>query len=504
MFAPSSSAALNDERRSARTRKVFEESRGAARWVAALEIALSAVEKAAWDLRNTYEELCRRSLEGWAASKESLANLDAERRARQTELGRMLDVSFTVSKVVLSYRFTSIKSAFLSRAGRERSLAKAHAHNGGRLYRLAERQQGGLVKIGQILAARTDVLPQELTSVLAGLHDAFAPLPFEAVEAALREAWGDRFAEVKVERDPIGSGSIAQVHRIALADGASAAVKVLRPGIRQVLEYDMANLRRVIDALAAYLPDFDVAPVLDEIETQLLREVDFDAEGEALRDMRARTAGMKWVMVPEVLDAWCAPGVLTTSFVEGRRLDEALAERNAEQIADILFTLAELYALQILQWGVIQPDTHPGNFLVTTEDRIALLDFGCARVLSPAFRRDMLACVEAFIKNDDDAVAASLTAMGFVTRSGDIRTLVATSRGLLGAVLAGKDWDPQKLLEMSDSAIDSMLTDPVVTVPQEFIMVGRALLTLGGLFYTHKPDIDFMSILLPILAETYT
>lgn len=504
MFAPTSRAALDDARRAARTQKVFEQSRGAARWVAALEITLSAVEKAAWDLRQTYEELCRRSLAGWAASRESLANLDAERRARQTELGRMLEVSFTVSKVVLSYRFTSIKAAFLSHAGRERALAKAHAHNGRRLYRLAERQQGGLVKIGQILAARTDVLPKELTGVLAGLHDAFAPLPFTEVETALRNAWAERYDTVTVQPEPIGSGSIAQVHRIAFADGTTAAVKVLRPGIRHVLEYDMANLRRVIDALAAYLPDFDVAPVLDEIETQLLREVDFDAEREALRDMRVRTAGMKWVTVPEVLDAWSAPGVLVTSFVEGRRLDEALAERNTEQVADILFTLAELYALQILQWGVIQPDTHPGNFLVTADDRIALLDFGCARTLTPAFRRDMLACVEAFIKNDDEAVAASLTAMGFVTRSGDIRTLVATSRGLLGAVLAGNDWDPQKLLEMSDAAIDSMLADPVVTVPQEFIMVGRALLTLGGLFYTHKPDIDFMSILLPILSETYS
>lgn len=481
--------------RAARTYKVFAESRGAARWVAALEIVLQAVEKAAWDLRRSYEAMLRFSAGTWAESKATAA-------ARQKEFKRLVDVSFTVSKVVLSYRFFAIKSAFLSAQARDAGLARAHRHNGRRLLKLAERQQGGLVKIGQILAARTDVLPKPLTDVLAGLHDAFSPLPFAVVEAALREAWGERYDGVTVSPEPIGSGSIAQVHKVTFADGGEAAVKVLRPGIEQVLRYDIANLRRIIEALAAYLPEFELAPVLDELETQLLREVDFAAEIEAVNDMRARTAGMKWVRVPEVLTEWCAHGVLVTSFAQGRRLDEALQGRDREQVSDILFTLADLYALQVLQWGFIQPDTHPGNFLITEAHELVLLDFGCARTLSPAFRRAMLACVGAFLKGDDEGVAAALAAMGFKTRSGDLRPLVATGRAMLGAVIATNDWDPAKLMALTDQAVDNMLEDPVVVVPQEFIMVGRALLTLGGLYYTHKPEVDFTSILLPILAET--
>lgn len=481
----------------------FRQSRGAARWVAALEVLLGAVERAVWDLRHAYDEMDLLARESWSEMKSAALTFDGERKSTQQELKRLIDVSMTVTKIVLSYRGLAIQSAFLPRHKAEKKLRALHAKNGDRFYRMAERLQGGFIKIGQMVSARTDVLSPEFTAALAPLQDACAPAPWETIEGVLKARWGDRFAAVTLEPVPIGAGSIAQVHKAVLPDGRTVAVKVLRPGIKDILGYDMANLRRVIEALTAYLPGMDVEPVLNEIETQVMREVDFAAERESIARMHALLADWKWIRTPALVDEWSAGDIIVTEFVAGVRLDKALEARPQERKEDLLYRLADLYATKILTWGFFQPDTHPGNFLVTDDDRIVLLDFGCARDLGPEFRQAMLRVIEGFLRNDDDLIGAGLDAMGFRTRSGDPAAMGKLAREMLTAVIASGGWDPENLEAAAFRSLETVLEDPIHSVPQDFIMVGRAVLTLGGLFYTHRPSFNLTEIFLPLLEETY-
>ena len=217
--------------------------------------------------------------------------------------------------------------------------------------------------------------------------------------------------------------------------------------------------------------------------------------------MHKLVSSWKWAGTPALCDEWCAGDVLVTEFVDGVRLDKALETRSDQRRNDLLYTLADLYATQILSWGFFQPDTHPGNFLVTEDDRLVLLDFGCARDLRPEFRAAMLRVIEGFLKNDDDQLGQGLYDMGFRTRSGTPDSLGKLARQVLASVVSVGGWDPETLEAATIQGLETMLEDPLQAVPQEFIMVGRALLTLAGLFYTHRPNFDLTEIFLPLLGE---
>lgn len=495
---------------SSRAARVFRSRSGAARWVAFAEMLLSSVEETVWELRRTYDALLEEAVRGWSEARSSASELNDRRRDLEAELLRLMEIARTVSTVILSYRFTSIGGAFMSRPAYERRLENLHRKNAGRIVRMAEKLQGGMIKVGQMLSARMDLLPKTVTDELAKLQDRVTPMDPETVRAELEAAWGaERLATVAVDPDPVGAASIAQVHRAVLPDGREVAVKVRRPGIETVLRHDMANLRRVLNSLSAYLPDFEIGSVMDEIETQVMKEVDFAAEAESIARAVELMAGIPGIVVPPVVAEWSSDGILVTDFHQGKRIDLFLDEQLAaggggKALNDaVLSRLLEIYARQILEWGFFQPDTHPGNFLVKADGTLVLLDFGCAREISGGFRKNLARVMGAFLAGKDEEAAAVIQELGFRTRSGDTRPLVMVARQLLVSLVSGGGdiWNTDAMKEKLEAAALQLLDDPVVKVPVEAVMVGRALMTIGGVFYSHKPTVDPVKTLLPVIAR---
>ncbi len=492
----------------ARASKVFRNQAGAARWVAFAEMLLSSVEEAVWELRQVYDEIVDEAVRSWTEAKSTTSDLNVRRRDLEAELVRLLSIARTVSTVILSYRFTSIGGAFMSRAGYERRLENLHKKNASRIVHMAEKLQGGMIKVGQMLSARMDLLPKIVTDELAKLQDRVTPLDPETIRLQLEAAWGkERLATVVLDPTPIGAASIAQVHRAILPDGREVAVKVKRPGIDVILRHDMANLRRVLNSLSAYLPDFEIGSVMDEIETQVMKEVDFIAEAQSIDRAVSLMKNLPGVVVPPVIDGWSDNDVLVTEFHKGARIDLALDERAARgdrhQNDAVLSKLLEIYARQILEWGFFQPDTHPGNFLVKEDGTLVLLDFGCAREISHEFRRNLAKVMGAFLGGRDDEAAQVIQDLGFRTRSGDTKPLVLVARQLLTSLMAGGTdiWNTDEMKSKLEDAAFRLLEDPVVKVPVEAVMVGRALMTIGGVFYSHQPKIDPVKTLLPVIAR---
>jgi len=209
--------------------------------------------------------------------------------------------------------------------------------------------------------------------------------------------------------------------------------------------------------------------------------------------------------------------VLVSTFVPGRKitvvLDELAAARDGGDAAGgarldaLLGRLLDVYVRQILVAGVFQADPHPGNFLVTDDDRLVLLDFGCTRALEPEVRERYLALVGAFLAGDAGRVAGLLDALGFRTASGAPDTLHAFAELLLGefrrtAARGGlaNALDPEAVRAQALDALARMQDDPVVRIPAEFVMLGRVFLALGGLFHHYRPALDLAAPILAVLA----
>ena len=475
-----------------------------------LDAFLSAIESTVWELRLTVEELTESTSRGLAGAKADLGDAGF-RLARLTQTGASL------SLVATSYRLHVTKAAFLPRRIAARSLEELHHKNARRLRLAAETHGGAFLKVGQLLSSRPDIVPASYVTELSVLQDAAPQVDFAAVKAALEAELSQPLEEIFLSFDetPIAAASIGQVHRATTKDGLEVAVKVQRPGIAPLVAQDLALLELFLEALAPMLPPMDLGTITREIRSSVMRELDFGAEAADGMAVGRFLAGSPGIVIPEVVESLSTPRVLVTHFVKGRKitdvLDElaALASQGDESAAarrdHILGTVLEMYVRQILEGGRFQADPHPGNLLVTPDDEVVLLDFGCTQSMSPETRKQYLSLVSAFVVNDLEGVVRNLDALGFKTRSGKHDTLLHFAEALLGsfAKTAGEARFPTKEeLEAEARALyGSMERDPVEGLPPEFVMIARVFGTLGGLFMHYRPQIDVTARVLPVVAR---
>ncbi len=478
-------------------------------WLALVDRAIRVVEQAAWDARGV---ACG------AAEQATQLRDDLERDWRRLE--RLTTTGWMLTRVAASYRLHPTRSAFLPERRARRALDALHERNARRFASTSAEQGGGMLKVGQLLSTRPDLLPEAWIAELARLQDAAPPVPFAAVrkrvEGDLGAPIGELFSEFEAE--PVAAASIGQVHRAVTPSGVAVAVKVTRPEIDRWIELDLDLMELFLDAVRPMFPPADYPTIVAEVRSMLRQELDYRTEARMMERLADFFEGREQVVVPRTLPDLCRRGVLVSHFVPGRKitlvLDELCARRDAGDVAAglrldrILALLLETYARQILVAGVFQADPHPGNFLVTEDDRLVLLDFGCTRVLEPEVRDRYLALVGAFLAGDSPRVAALLAELGFATASGAPDTLHAFATLLLGefrAALADASGeaglDPDRMLARFTEVMTRAQEDPVVRIPPEFVMLGRVFLTLGGLFQHYRPAIDYALPLLAVFAE---
>jgi len=276
------------------------------------------------------------------------------------------------------------------------------------------------VKFGQVLSVRPDLVPEDIALELARLQDNVPPFPWEEVARTLDAAYGvphaTRFASI--DRVPVASASVAQVHFAVLPDGREAAVKVLRPGIARVIEEDVALLRVLAGILERVLPDgrrLRPREVVAEFEKTIHDELDLLREAANASQLRRNFADARLLIVPEVYWDWCAREVMVMQRIHGipvnavQRLQEARID-----IPKLARDGVEIFFTQVFRDGFFHADMHPGNIFVAPDGRYCGVDFGIMGTLSDADKDYLAANFMAFFRRDYRRVAIAHIEAGWV------------------------------------------------------------------------------------------
>lgn len=404
--------------------------------------------------------------------------------------------------IIGRYKLHQSRARHLSEERAAAALEKLHRSSARKLYRMCVELRGGVLKVGQFISARMDLLPHAYIEELSGLQDRVPAVAYEDILGVLESELGQPIDELFADFDPepIAAASLAQVHRAVLPDGVPVAVKVQVPGIGEVIETDIAALRILAAAAADLVPQTDMTTICAELARAIRHELDFRTEAESLTEFWLAFEEDDDVVVPEVIEVYSSERVLTMELIEGERMIEFLDGAEPAEQATLFGTLIRVYCEQVLRDGRFQADPHPGNFLVAPGPRLCLLDFGCVGRLSS----DQIAAYKqiamAVLAQDSKQVAELLGRAGFATLDGSSDSLVQFADLMLEQFREGAaDWqhiDPREQLER---AMELARDNPVVEVPAEFVLLGRVFGTLGGLVLHYKPDIDLFKIIAPHL-----
>jgi ubiquinone biosynthesis protein len=359
------------------------------------------------------------------------------------------------------------------------------------------------VKFGQILSLRADLLPRDVLDELRKLQAEVAPLDFGEIRAVVEEELGVSVSEVfsVFEPSPLAAASLSQVHRAVHRDGGPAlAVKVQRPGIREVIETDLRIMRAIAVRVHERSRDMELYNLPEMVRVNggiLLRELDFAREARHMRIARKKMEGIPGIRIPEVFDAHSTERMLVMELVRGNRLGPEAIESLTDPREVARRGLAASVK-QIFEDGFFHADPHPGNAILTDEDDIFIVDWGMVGRLTVSERRDLTELVQAVVEEDPVRLADSI--LKITTRDEEDLDRPALERDLMEIL------DAYAALPLEEVDVGRFLMDMTGTIrthrlrmpPNLGIMI-KALMTAEGLARLIYPELNIVAEIDPMI-----
>ncbi len=381
----------------------------------------------------------------------------------RSPIERLLQLGSLVGRVGASVAVEQLISFVLSGPARQAHQLANLVRNAERIvYSLGE-LKGAAMKVGQMLSLQDSLLPPEVAEVLRALQRQAPPIPFDVVKRQLdAELPGWRNTIRRLEPAAIAAASIGQVHRGVLLDGRPVAVKIQYPGIDEIIEADLVNLRRLLKSLFALFTDADFTPIWGEVRDRLREELDYVNEAENLRRMAELWAGSGDVVIPGVVDEASSRRVLTMEYVAGFTPDEACGDERRQGLRDrwgaVLF---DFFLRGLFEHRFIHADPNLSNFSFLADGRVVVYDFGCVKSVPRSIVKGYRDLSRAVLEGRRADVPALLAAMGVGTASGGpvSEALIAPALDLVLRVLdeerpyrfGGDDELFRRLLEVNAS-----------------------------------------------------
>lgn len=365
--------------------------------------------------------------------------------------------------------------------------------------------EGLLIKIGQILSIRSDLLPHAFIKQMEDLTDHVPPSKWEDIEKILEKEWGGSIYQhiESIEKEAIASASIGEVYQALLKNGTKVAVKVQRPNIQSIVQIDFRTLGMIIWLADHFVPVpkgfINFQMLYKELREVIERELDFAKELEALQSFSNRFSDHDTVKIPNVFPELCTKKVLVMEWVEGIKLTDVEGLKQVEiSRKEIAQKLIELFLPQWLEPGYFHADPHPGNVMISQEGKIILLDFGMVGKISKRDASYFQALIEAFLAKNYKKAVECLAQLGFLLPDADTQAMERLLSELLSFQMSElKNMDLLALkLEMND-----IIQALPIQVPTSFVFLARSVGTIEGILRNVAPEEEPLDLGKPVFMD---
>jgi ubiquinone biosynthesis protein len=423
------------------------------------------------------------------------------------QLGRMSEIAQVAAKHGFGYLFeTRGPAAVRSRIGREVDVDGGGSPRGVRLREMLDELGPTFVKFGQLLSTRPDIVPPDIVFELKALQDSVTPFPFQQARGVVEEELGLTLEQLYLDFDetPVAAASIGQVHRATLPNGRKVIVKVQRPNAPRQIEADlelMYQLARIARERVRALEFIDTVAVVDEFARSIRQELDYRIEARNAEQFHKNFAGYAHVRVPRVYWSYSRSRVLTLELLEGVQLrDLDLARYTMSERRQIAYRVAETWMAMIFRHGFFHGDPHPANILVLEHsDQIGLVDFGTAGQLAPDDSSKLTGLFIEVVNQNVDAIPRRLASLGVRYPKDREDEFVGELRVVFdryyGASLS--EIDPVQIIREAFALIYRMQ----LTLPTRFVVLDRAIATLGSVGIELYPDFNVFEVAKPYARE---
>lgn len=372
------------------------------------------------------------------------------------------------------------------------------------------------IKIGQFIASTPSLFPREYVEAFQSCLDQTTPLSYAYIEQVLTaelavygQTLADQFAYI--DKEPLASASIAQVHAARLHNGDEVVLKVQKPNVETIMQTDLGVLHAVTKLLEIMMPSMkfaSIAPIIDEIRLRMLAETDFIAEAQNIRDFQQFLAmsGNTRVIAPKVYDEFTTKRVLTMSRLRGiSMVDETAMRQYCSDPAQVMADTLNTWFASLMLCNSFHADLHAGNLMLLTDGRIGFLDFGIVGKLKAESWRACMGMMQALQTNDYQAMAQHMIDMEMTHKNKqvDASALAEDLQRMMKTIMAEDisftNGVPINVKEQADE-LNKMMLEIVdvgkrhgIHFPRDFALLTKQLLYFDRFMRTLAPDMDMFS-----------
>lgn len=407
---------------------------------------------------------------------------------------RALQVGSLTTSVGSSYLWHALKRPFQSATTKDQELFDLHLKNAMRIVERSRELRGAFMKLVQMLSMRDDIFPAEALNILSVVQSSVPPMAYDLIREQVKNELG-KFPEQlfkNFEHEAFAAASLGQVHKATLKNGRIVVVKVQYPGVDETVEQDLKNLKALLQVFTTMARDvlrqrFDAGDIYLEMEERLREELDYVNEANNLALFHKLFADDDEVVVPRVYPDFSSRRVLTMEYIDGYKLQDMFSAGIDQSLKDwIAVKYFQMVWRQILEFGVLHTDPHPGNYLITYHPKIVMLDFGSVRVFPEEIRLGYLRLAKAILDRDEQAMGECFVVLGYMNSGEDPAPLVKIMYLIFEPVLEDHVYDPHdfdsvgKTVEITNIGIEHR----VFNAPGHRLFLVRALWGLDS--YIHQ------------------
>jgi predicted unusual protein kinase regulating ubiquinone biosynthesis (AarF/ABC1/UbiB family) len=380
--------------------------------------------------------------------------------------------------------------------------AEVQARTAEQLFRVLGELKGGAMKFGQAMSVFEAALPEDVAApyraALTKLQDSAPPMPAATVHRVLVGALGDDWRSQFLEWDdrPAAAASIGQVHKGVWHDGRTVAVKLQYPGAGPALLSDLNQLARFGRLFSVLSPGLDVKPLIKELKARVAEELDYAQEAESQRAFAAAYAGDPDIVVPDVIEH--AGDVLVTEWADGTPLSAIIREGSPEarNRAGLLFVRFLLSGPE--RANLLHADPHPGNFLLTADNRLAVLDYGAVNRLPDGMPTAIGPLARLALEGRGDDVLAGMQAEGFIAADTDVdaQAVLDYAMPMLEPIRADtfhftRAWLRREAARVADPRSPANALGRKLNLPPSYLLLHRVSTGITGVLCQLDADIPY-------------